>query len=339
MTRPAALLAALLLSAGAALAAPKAIDEILAAFQARLESGAAFDDLLEELTNFEPAELTRLQDDFDKIWPQLRTAYLTAFNNAAKAQNSGPGRQGNQKLIRELRDDFMAVRGMPEGPMKEALKTRSWPAVEQLREILLPTADRVLKLGDEELRAQREQILKLGAFRDGILKAAVAIEAPESVAKILQEEIKIAEEYSEIDRNGLRLMEKNRKTAEQAEIPEPERLGIEDANLMRLLVGLHALELDPNLCEAARGHSEDMNKLGFFSHTSPVPGKASPSDRASKAGTTGGGENIFMGSSNPIAANKGWFFSPGHHKNMFGGGYRRIGLGNYGSHWTQMFGG
>jgi uncharacterized protein YkwD len=35
----------------------------------------------------------------------------------------------------------------------------------------------------------------------------------------------------------------------------------------------------------------------------------------------------------------GWFYSPGHHKNMFSPGQRRIGLGQYGSHWTQMFGG
>ncbi|NIP94792.1 MAG: CAP domain-containing protein, partial [Akkermansiaceae bacterium] len=95
---------------------------------------------------------------------------------------------------------------------------------------------------------------------------------------------------------------------------------------MRLLVGLPALELDPKLCEASRGHSEDMSKLGFFSHTSPVPGKATPSDRARRAGTSGGAENIYTGSRNPEAANKGWFYSPGHHKNMFNPGYRRIGL-------------
>lgn len=108
---------------------------------------------------------------------------------------------------------------------------------------------------------------------------------------------------------------------------------------MRLLVGLPALRLDPKLCDAARGHSQDMKEHNFFAHTSPLPGKTNPSDRAAQAGTTGGGENIFMGSADPRGANRGWFFSPGHHKNMFNPGYRRVGLGRHDRHWTQMFGG
>lgn len=320
------------------MAAPKASDEILAAFQTRLETGSSFDDLIEQLGELEPSELTKIQQDYDKIWPQMRSSYISAFESEAKDQNSGELRQANQKLIRDLRSDFHAVRGMPEGPMKDALKKRSMPAMNQLKEVLLPNVERILKIAGKELNEQRALILKIGAFRDGILAAAVSIEAPESVKGIKDAEQGIAEELSDLDRDGLRIMARNRKAAESVELPEPERLGIEDANLMRLLVGLNALELDPKLCEAARGHSEDMNKLKFFSHTSPVPGKASPSDRARQAGTSGGGENIFMGSSNPKAANRGWFFSPGHHKNMFSPRYGRIGLGNFGSHWTQMFG-
>ena len=56
------------------------------------------------------------------------------------------------------------------------------------------------------------------------------------------------------------------------------------------------------------------------------------------SGTSSSGENIFMGSTKPASANRGWFRSPGHHKNMFNPGHKRVGLGNYGSHWTQMFG-
>ena len=134
-------------------------------------------------------------------------------------------------------------------------------------------------------------------------------------------------------------MTDNRKVATKSELPEAERLGIEELNTMRLLVDLNALRLDPKLCEAGRGHSQDMKEHNFFAHSSPIPGKSSPSDRASKAGTSGGGENIYMGSKSPKAANKGWFYSPGHHKNMFNAGYQRVGLGNFGSHWTQMFGG
>lgn len=319
-------------------AAPRASDEILAALQTRLESGASFDDLLEQLDRFDPRELARLQAEFDKAWVRLREVYVQAFQAEARQQHSGPGRQEARKRVRELREDFAAVYALPEGPMKNALQQRSWPALQELRELLLPTAERILEKATPALKAQREQVLRLATFRDGILKAAVAIEAPETVAKIREQEVATAGEHSDLDRDGIRIMEKNREVARDSELPEAERLGIEDANLMRLLVGLPALQLDPRLCLAARGHSQDMQTMGFFSHTSPVPGKETPSARASQAGTSGGGENIFAGSNDPKAANKGWFFSPGHHKNMFNAGYGRIGLGNYGSHWTQMFG-
>ena len=121
------------------------------------------------------------------------------------------------------------------------------------------------------------------------------------------------------------------------EVPKDEKAAIEDANRIRMLAGLQPLKVDPLLCLAARGHSEDMARLNFFDHTSPVPGKTTPFDRARKAGTLAGGENIFMGSSSGIEANQGWFHSPGHHKNLMSPGYEYIGMGRFGAHWTQMF--
>ena len=103
-----------------------------------------------------------------------------------------------------------------------------------------------------------------------------------------------------------------------------------------MLVGLNALVLDPKLCAAARDHSKDMAEKGFFAHESPVPGKKTPWDRAKNFGTTASGENIFMGSNDPHAAITGWFYSPGHHKNMFRPNLVRMGLGCTGKHWTQM---
>ncbi len=332
------LLLALWVGGSVVAAPPRATDEVLSALQTRLENNAPFDDLIEQLSNLEPADLNKLQAEYDKVWPGIRDGYLNGFKNAAKEQNSGQMRQANQKIIRDARETFHVVRGMPAGPMKTALKSRSEPALNQLRELLLPSAGRVLKIAGDALNKQRDQVLKLGAFRDGILKAAIAIEEPRSVEILKAEEVKVAKEFSDIDRTGLRIMEKNRKIAENEMIPELERLGIEELNLMRLLVGLNALVLDPKLCEASRGHSEDMARHNFFSHTSPVKGKQSFGQRAGLAGTNASGENIYMGSTNPKRANEGWFHSPGHHKNMFNPGQRRIGLGNYGRHWTQMFG-
>ena len=44
-------------------------------------------------------------------------------------------------------------------------------------------------------------------------------------------------------------------------------------NLNRNLLGLPALAIDLRLCEAAREHCQDMERLKFFSHESPVSGK------------------------------------------------------------------
>jgi len=120
---------------------------------------------------------------------------------------------------------------------------------------------------------------------------------------------------------------------------EPEgAAGIRDLNRIRLLLGLGALAVAPRLCEAARGHSRDMVERKFFSHDSPVPGKSTPSARARQAGTSASGENIAAGTTTGAGANRMWFHSPGHFKNMLGARHRRVGLGNYGRNWTQMFG-
>lgn len=332
------LLLALFPGASGVTAAPRATDEILSALQTRLERNIGFEDLIEQLSNLEPKELKRLQSEYDKVWPSLRDAYLEAFRKEAKDQHSGTARQSNQRAIKEARERFHSVRMMAEGPMKGAIIAQSEPAVALLKELLLPSGEKILKVAGVKLDNQRSQILKLGQFRDGILKAAIAIEDAESVANILAQEQSVAEGLSGLDRNGLRVMKANRKIAEAEMVPEAERRGVEELNQMRLLIGLGALALDPKLCEASRGHSEDMANMNFFSHTSPVRGKESFGQRAALCGTSSSGENIFMGSTKPSSANRGWFRSPGHHKNMFSPSHRRVGLGNYGSHWTQMFG-
>ncbi len=319
-------------------AAPRATDEILSGVQTCLVEGGDMSTLIAELDDLPLAELKMLAAEVEKAWTRTRTAYLSAFATEAKSRFSGPSRRENSRRIRELRDQFHAVRSMPEGPMKAALKKTSRPAIEELRELLLPDPSRIRELADADLRDQRLLTLRLAEFRQGVRTAIVATGDEDSAATIESGEQSVANELSGLDRDGLRIMADNRKLAAKVDLPEPERLGIGDCNIMRLLVGLKALRIDPKLCEAARGHSEDMQKLNFFAHNSPVPGKTTPSARAARAGTTGGAENIYKGSTNPLGANKGWFYSPGHHKNMFGPGHGRVGLGNYGSHWTQMLG-
>lgn len=109
-------------------------------------------------------------------------------------------------------------------------------------------------------------------------------------------------------------------------------------NLTRNLLGLPPVVIDLKLCMAARDHSQDMERLKFFAHDSPVPGKSTPWDRAKRMGTSASGENIYVGSTDGRAANEAWFHSPGHHKNMLGG-HKRVGLGRSGAYFTELFGG
>ena len=72
--------------------------------------------------------------------------------------------------------------------------------------------------------------------------------------------------------------------------------------------------LEEKLTDASRGHSEDMVRLGFFAHQSPIEDKRTPAMRARKAGYSGGfaGENIAAGFSTPELAHDGFVNSPSH---------------------------
>ena len=119
--------------------------------------------------------------------------------------------------------------------------------------------------------------------------------------------------------------------------PEVEQVQI--TNEYRMMMGRYALEIDPRLVESARGHSQDMTRLGFFAHGSPIPEKANPTLRMAKAGYTGGGgENISLGSTSPMATHVAWYNSSGHHRNILGETYGCMGSGKDGKHWTQNFG-
>ncbi len=143
------------------------------------------------------------------------------------------------------------------------------------------------------------------------------------------------DEEVEINASGAdrKVLQKNIKL--KAELKSDEAEGIRQLNEWRIAMGLKALEIDPKLCDAARDHSEDMAAQGFFSHSSPVKGKGTPWARAKNFGTTARAENIAMNGS-ATGANQSWFFSPGHHKNMFGG-HSFVGLGRCGKHFTQLF--
>ena len=328
----------LFLFSGWAPAASLTTNEILAQLQSTINSGEGFSEIVKNLEEMEGAELEALLVEFNKTYPRLLEQYLKGYRDFAGEQFSGSAKNENKKLIDGYRSDFMRVYALAEEPMKPELKKVSMPALLALRKLILPTGKEVFATAPETLKKQREIILVLARFRDAIVNTAVLPDEEPAEQAVINAEKETISTLAGLPREGLRIIAENDRIAEKDKVPAKEREGIREVNEWRLLLGLNALVLDPKLCDASRGHSEDMATVGFFAHDSPVPGKKSPWDRAAKAGTKASGENIYMGSEAPSGANKGWFFSPGHHKNMFGARHTRIGLGQYGRHWTQMFG-
>jgi uncharacterized protein YkwD len=124
-------------------------------------------------------------------------------------------------------------------------------------------------------------------------------------------------------------------------IDDSEREQVRITNEYRRMFGhRRLLRLHEKLVLAARGHSEDMAKIGFFDHTSPVPGKTSPWDRMTLAGypNTPCSENIHAGGGDAQTAHDGWARSSGHHRNLLMPAWSELGTGRSGNFWTQNFG-
>ncbi len=319
-------------------AASLSVNEVFVRLQGTIQDGEGYDDLVADLKDLENAELSALLKELDHTWKPLRTRYTRAHQEFVDRALKGEGRQQAKADIRRYRSEFMEVYQLGEGPMKPLLKSKSMPALTELRKLIMPTPAEVLGAAPLALEKQREMVLVLARFRDAVVETAVLPDEEKAEASLLQHEKDVIASMSGLPRDGLRIIAENDKIAAKAEIPDDERAGIRELNEWRLLLGLNALMIDPKLCLASRGHSEDMHTHRFFAHESPLAGKRTPWDRAAQAGTKASGENIYMGSTEPSSANKGWFYSPGHHKNMFKPGHTRIGLGRHQTHWTQMFG-
>ena len=319
-------------------AATLTTNEIFVRLQAVIENNEGLGDLISDLETLENKELVPLLKEFDQTWPLLRDRYLKDHNDFVQAQYSGEAKAEANRQIRQYRKDFMVVYQLNEAAMKPLLKTKSMPAIKGLKKLIMPSAEQVFATAPATLNRQRKIVLILAKFRDAIVDTAVLHDEEKAEQKIISKEKEAISSVSGLPHDGLRIMGDNDKIAGKENVPDDERRGIREVNEWRLLLGLNALIIDSKLCDASRSHSEDMERHKFFAHESPLAGKKTPWDRAANEGTKASGENIYMGSTLPAAANKGWFYSPGHHKNMFKGSHKQIGLGRYGRHWTQMFG-
>lgn len=113
-------------------------------------------------------------------------------------------------------------------------------------------------------------------------------------------------------------------------------------NKERATAGCGPLKEDPQLRAAAQGHSDDMAKRDFFSHTSPDG--ADPGKRTTAAGYRWStyGENIAKGQQTAQSVMESWMNSSGHRANILNCSFKDIGVGIHqgagGPWWTQNFG-
>ena len=256
--------------------------------------------------------------------------------------------------VGELRGKALAISSR-EGLTKASIHEDIDPLLAQLEALLWPTAERIaaadptLRPAMDSLRQARAQLVKAySLYGESTIGLELHPDAEKHFAKSPPPPppapvVALDDEYTVWTLLAMPLSARDRRPLENNELlratTDPEEFaGTTALNRLRYLLGLSLLRLDDKLTLAARDHSSDMATLGFFAHSSPIAGKKSPGDRAARFGTSAGAENIAAGHATGAGAIRGWWYSPGHHRNMLGG-HARVGLGRSGELWTQMFGG
>ena len=120
-------------------------------------------------------------------------------------------------------------------------------------------------------------------------------------------------------------------------------------NVERANAGLQPLTLNSQLVATAQGHSDDMARNDFFSHTGLDGDRLSDRAEQNNYDYRALGENIAAGQSTPAQVVQAWIDSPGHRENILNPNFTEIGIGyeflardrgdiNFNHYWTQVFG-
>lgn len=260
--------------------------------------------------------------------PRKTAKYKKAFYNQARSIGAGKYRATGARQIEKWRQQFKATGEIT----KDSIKTHAGPAMDALYKALVPTRTEVLE-GGKTLTARREELISLDSIRAKCnSKTAAPSEFPQTLE---QQETLIALMCAPMSEANRKPIQTALKQFNQLSFGEWE--AFVHLNVIRVLLGLHPMQLDLRLAAAGRDHSKDMHEKKFFSHQSPVSGKKTPWNRAARQGTKSNGECIAAGMATGPGAIRAWFFSPGHHKIIMSGS-RRVGIGKHARKWTLMTG-
>ena len=100
---------------------------------------------------------------------------------------------------------------------------------------------------------------------------------------------------------------------------------LKEINRVRAAHGLRTLRYDAGLARAARAHSRDMTREGYFAHGDFAPRMVRFHVRGPFVGENLAWGTGSYGTSRGIV--RAWLASPGHRRNLLRPGFRRIGLG------------
>ena len=239
---------------------------------------------------------------------------------------------------------------------KEVLHDQAGPALEKLMEALVVRREEVLAVEAVAQRRRELEVLEETLDRCRLAAEATDKQAPGQAGGedegdgpsppavengAGQGELERTEEVLALMGTAMKASDRRLTDANYEArrfLSHEEFAGLLYLNVVRAILDLNVMRIDGKLCLAARDHSKDMVEKKFFSHSSPVTGKASPWDRARRAGTSATGECIAAGTGRGAGAIRMWFFSPGHHVIILGGS-GRVSLGGVGATWTLMTGG
>jgi uncharacterized protein YkwD/uncharacterized membrane protein required for colicin V production len=166
------------------------------------------------------------------------------------------------------------------------------------------------------------------AFERSDVASAIASRADQLTPLLTDKLADLAQDGVPFPARILHPDEEIRIPAQQSLSPDPamEEAMLALVNAERSKEGLRPLAMDAQLRTAARGHSAEMFRLGYFSHTSPVSG--TPADRVRRLAVpfTITGENIAYAPALELA-HAGLMASPHHRRNILDPTYTRVGIG------------